>query len=105
MRDVIDLDALIPESRFVKIGEKEVEIKPPQTAQMFKLGALGQKMQSADKIPADQMESLVAEMNSLIVEIAPELEGVQLHSTQIFKLIEIIGEMANGGQTEGPKVG
>jgi hypothetical protein len=104
MAEVIDLNALVPESRIVKIGDKEVEIKPPKTAQMFKLGALGQKMQGADKIAPEEIEGLVSEMTSLIVEIAPELDGVELHSAQVFKLIEIVGEMVNGGQTESPKV-
>jgi len=105
MAEVIDLNVLVPESRIVKIGDKEIEIKPPKTAQMFKLGALGQKMQGADKIPAEQMEALVKEMTDLIVEIVPDIEGIELHPTQVFKLIEIIGVMVNGDQTESPKVG
>lgn len=105
MAEVIDLNILVPESRIVKIGDKEVEIKPPKTAQMFKLGALGQKMEKAGELPPEEMEGLVNEMTALIKEIAPELGDVELHASQVFKLIEIIGGMVNGGQTESPKVG
>jgi len=104
MAEVIDLNALVPESRFVKIGDKEIEIKPPKTAQMFKLGALGQKMQNAAKSSPEDVEALSAEMTALVKEVIPELEGIDLHSAQLFKLIEIISSMVNGDQTESPKV-
>lgn len=104
MSQIIDLDQLVPESRYVKIGDREVEIKPPKTVQMFKLGGLGQKMENANKLSPEEMETLVVEMDALIKEIAPELVGIELHASQVFKLIELIGSMVNGGQTETPKV-
>lgn len=104
MAEVIDLNALVPESRIVKIGDKEIEIKPPKTAQMFKLGALGQRMQGASDSQPEEVEALVSDMTALIVEIAPELDGIELGSAQLLKLIEIISGMVGGDQTESPKV-
>lgn len=104
MAEIIDLNALVPESVTVKISDKEIQIKPPKTAQMFKLGALGQKMQGASDLQPEQLEVLVSDMNDLVVEIAPELDGIELGSAQLLKLIEIISGMVGGDQTESPKV-
>lgn len=94
MGEVIDLDALVPQSRFVKLDGQEIEIKPPKTGSLFKLGSLGEKMQKVDTSDQNALQSVIDEMTIAIVEIVPELAGKNLAASQLIKLFEIISEMA-----------
>jgi len=94
MGEVIDLDALVPESRIVKIGGKEIEIPPPKTQQVMELGVLGQSMQGVDPKNVTEVTEMYNKMSDIICKIVPDLSGIDLVPEQVIALFEIITEMA-----------
>ena len=100
MSQIIDLNELKPESITVKIADKEVEITPPTTSQVFKLGRLGKKISDTTDSDTEEVENLSKEMVDMIYEIVPELNGIELYTAQVFKLFEIISDLASvkGGE-------
>lgn len=94
MSSTIDLDALIPPSVTVKFGGAEIEIKPPTTGDVLRLGFLGQKLQDANTLTDVEIDKLVAELTGQVAKCVPELAGKDLSTAQLLKLVEIIGEMS-----------
>lgn len=93
MGKVIDLDDLVPPSVTVKFNNKEIEIKPPKTGDLLKLGTLGSKLKDADKASPEEVTEMIGELTAMIKTIVPELEG-EMTTNQLFKLSEIVLEMA-----------
>lgn len=91
---VVDLDALVPPSVTIKFGGEDIEVKPPRTADVLKLGALGQKLQDVGKLSADEVDSLISELTAQIYACIPELNSKPLNTAQLLKLSQIISDMA-----------
>lgn len=108
MAEVIDLNALVPKDRIVKINDKELTIKPPTTEQMFALASLGEKLKDADDADEQTLRNLFKAMEETLYPMVDGLSEVTLLPVQTFKLYEILSNMANptatGEQTESPKV-
>lgn len=94
MSEVLDLDALIPDSVTIKFGGEEIEVLPPKTADVLKLGFLGQKMQDLGDMPDDQVETVLANLTEHVRKCIPQLAGKELNTAQLLKLVEIISAMA-----------
>ena len=93
MSDVFDLNALIPQSIKIKYDNDEIEIKPPKTVDILKLGVLGQKLQAPDKLEDVELEKLVADLTDTISSCIPELTNKPLTTTQLLFLLSKIVEM------------
>lgn len=94
MSEIIDLDALIPQSVVIKFGDQNIEVKPPSIGEVLKLGSLGQKLEKADTLPDGELEILLTDLVSHIEKCIPELAGKQLNTAQILKLVGIISQMS-----------
>ncbi len=93
---VIDLNELLPQGVTIKFGDpaRDIDIPPPRTGQLLRLGALGQKMQTVNTEDPDEADKLDDEMSKILHEIIPGLNGETLHTAQKLKLFEILTEMA-----------
>ncbi|MFA5937671.1 MAG: hypothetical protein WC822_07395 [Candidatus Paceibacterota bacterium] len=93
---VVDLNELLPQGVTIKFGSpaRDIDIPPPRTGQLLRLGALGQKMQTVDAQNPEAADQLDDEMAALLYEIIPGLNGEPLHTAQKLKLFEILTEMA-----------
>src|SRR4051812_48672221 len=93
-QDILDLDALVPQSRLVKFSDTEIEIKPPRTADVLRLGTLGQKLQDTEALSSEQLEQLVTDLTEQVYKCVPELNSRELTTSQLLALVRIISEMA-----------
>lgn len=93
---VVDLNELLPQGVTIKFGNpaRDIDIPPPRTGQLLRLGALGQKMQTVNTENPDEADALDEEMAKLLYEIIPGLNNEPLHTAQKLKLFEILTEMA-----------
>ena len=93
---VVDLNELLPQGVTIKFGNppRDIDIPPPRTGQLLRLGALGQKMQTVDAQNPEAADQLDEEMAALLYEIIPGLNNEPLHTAQKLKLFEILTEMA-----------
>lgn len=99
---VVDLNELLPQGVTIKFGNpaRDIEIPPPRTGQLLRLGALGQKMQTVNAEDPEAADQLDDEMSKLLYEIIPGLNNEPLHTAQKLKLFEILTEMAMPEQME-----
>lgn len=91
---ILDLDALVPKPRIIKIGDQQIQVKPPKTADVLRLGTLGQKLEDSADLPEEELNKIIASMEELIKKCIPELASIELNSSQLMKLIELIGAMS-----------
>lgn len=95
MADIVDLDALVPQSVTLKIGGGEITLNPPKTSDVLMLGKVSQKLQNLENLSQEEMDSAIAGINSQLVKIIPELSNQpDLSMAQLLKLIEIISTMS-----------
>lgn len=92
-KDVLDLDALVPQPRTIKFEEKMIEVKPPSTQDVLRLGALGQKMSTADTMDGNALTELITQINEQVVICIPELKDKVLGANQLLKLVTLISDM------------
>ena len=94
MSDTLDLDALVPQTAKIKFGDKEVEVQPPKTADLLRLGGLGQKITNLSDLKDSEVERLIADLTELVQKIIPELAGHNLNTQQLLALVKLISDMA-----------
>lgn len=94
MSDIIDLDALVPQDVVVKFGGEEISIQPPKTADVLKLGYLGQKLQEGSSLTDAELDKLILELTTKIKNCVPQLADKDLNTAQLLKLVDIISTMA-----------
>lgn len=94
MSDVLDLNALAPEPAKVKFGDDVIEVKPPTTANVLKLGFLGRKLESADTLSDEELNTLIASLTDQVFKCVPALSGKDLSTAQLLKLVELISNMS-----------
>lgn len=92
--DLTDLDALVPQPRQIKFNNEIINIQPPKTADVLRLGQLGQKLQNTDTVTPEGLDTLVTEITALVYKCVPELQSAALQTPQLLSLIGIISEMA-----------
>jgi hypothetical protein len=100
MTDVIDLNELVPQARYIKIQDKQIEIKPPKLINLLVLGSLGQKMQDVAGLTADEAGQLTDDLTREVKNCVPELDAIELNVQQLLKLVEIISEMGTPSATK-----
>lgn len=90
---ILDLDALQPKKAYIKIGDQKIEVQQPKTSQMFRLSALGSRMENIDKLQPAQVDQLVESMTALLREIIPELGDRPLNTQQVLGVMKLVGDM------------
>lgn len=93
MSDVLDLDALQPESKSVKFGDKVIEVKPPKTGDLLRLSQIGSKMQKAAELPEEELDAVINDLEAAIKKMIPELAEATLVSGQLMALLTLVMEM------------
>lgn len=94
MTDVLDLDALMPPEVTIKFGDVLITIKPPRTADVLRLGYLGQKLEGAEELSEQELDKVVDDLTNHMYKCIPELANKDFNTAQLLKLVEIISEMA-----------
>lgn len=93
MGEVVDLDALVPESITVKLSGQEIKLNPPTLSQLLKLSSIGEKLVKAEGLQPDQLEEILADIRGVLALLFPELADKELNLAQIVKLISVVTEM------------
>lgn len=94
MSDVLDLDALVPPQVTIKFGGEEIQVNPPSTIDLLRLGHLGQKLQDAEKLNEEELASAVEGLVKQVQKCIPQLQDKSLNTIQLLKLVEILSAMA-----------
>lgn len=94
-QNILDLDALAPQSRQIKLpGGEMVTIKPPQMKNLLRLGFLGDKLRtSGTDTTLEQIDKILSEMHAELVLIIPELKDVDLLPAQLHGVVNFVQEM------------
>jgi len=96
--DILDLDAIAPESKKIKFNGKIITVNPPRMGELMVMVKLGRKLQDADPNTTDY-EPIVEEMKGILYKVIPELEGNDLSISQLIALETLIAQMATLPQT------
>lgn len=92
--DILDLTALAPKPRRVKIAEDTiVSAHPPKMSVMLDLVGLSAKLKDINKIPAEEAKEVLSTLNGVVVGCIPELEGHELPPVQLISLLEMLMDM------------
>lgn len=92
---ILDLDALAPKSHTINFNGRTIEVQPPTTGTIMRLGVYGEKVAELGKLPVEEgnkiEEALEAEIRRAIPEIRPE---EKLESNQLFALMNLLADMS-----------
>lgn len=91
--DIIDLNALDPKPRVIKIGEQKLTLNPPKVRELLRLGYISQRMQSAPGLDDEQLQRLMDEAKTEIDNVIPEMKEIALTMGQTLNLMAIIIDM------------
>lgn len=98
--EVLDLDALVPPKAIVKFNGQEIEVQPPKTGDLLRLGSLGRKIEDIGTADDNQIDALVNQLTELVQRIIPELKGAALSTAQLLGLVNLIGKLATPPETK-----
>ena len=119
----LDLDALVQESKRVRIGGQIIEIQPPDLEELMRVAKLGGLMQDAQrgtfisarkmtdaekkanpdyhenggytkKIGGEEAVDAFAKLRSAFTKFIPDLKDIKLNIEQLFALINLVMTMA-----------
>lgn len=93
MSDVLDLDALQPQSKTVKFNDKLIEVAPPKTGDLLRLSQIGAKLKDASELEADDIDKVTTDLEGHIKRMIPELQEASLGTAQLMSLLTLIMEM------------
>lgn len=93
MSDVLDLDALQPQSKTIKWQDKLIEVAPPKTGDLLRLSQIGTRMQKAADLSEEELDKVIADLEVAIKKFIPELTDATLVSGQLMSLLTLIMEM------------
>lgn len=98
--EIVDLDAMLPDSKRVRFGGEIIEVLPPKTEEIFRLTSLGQKLLKADELENDKLEKLVADVRQLVDRCIPSLVGHPLGLVQQMAVVRLLNQMATPPDAE-----
>ena len=89
----LDLDALAPKTKKVKLDGKEIEVKPPTTGQIIKVSSFGARLKGFGDLSAEEGDALEADITGLLKELAPELP-TDLAFVQKVAVLNMVSQMS-----------
>lgn len=92
----LDLDALNPESKKLKLNGKIFDINPPDVFELFGVMGLKKKfdgIKQSDMTPEQAMEVL-GDIKEAIGKLVPPIKGEPLNMDQMFGIIDFVVSMA-----------
>lgn len=92
MSEVTDLDALVPAKAYIKFNDQEIEIKPPSTEEVLKLGFLGNKLDNSQD--PDEAVATAREITDIVEQCIPELKGAKMATIQLLKIVALLNDMS-----------
>lgn len=92
----LDLDALEPESRYVKVSGKVIEVRPPKMGVLTALLKLTKRFDSLDQSNQDDVAAALDEIKTALLPIVPEIKDptIDFSLNQLMGLFAFITEMA-----------
>lgn len=93
-RENYDLDALAPSPVVIKLGGKDINVPPPSTANILRLGFLARALGDADGEDAEKTEAAVSKLVQHLNVCIPAVRHITLNLAQIQKLVAILSDMA-----------
>ena len=100
---LVDLDALAPKPAKIKFGGKVIEVQPPRTRHVLRLGFLGQKMQNLADLTDDQADQIIADLENELKQVVPELAEAQFNASQLMELLTLVVSMGMPEQADALK--
>lgn len=98
---LLDLDALVPEKKQVKLGGKIYEVNPPTMVQLI---ALQKTLLSMKDSTTEEQEDAINKVKNIISEIVPGIDGLNLNTQQLQALIEFAYSTNTPQPTEEKKI-
>jgi hypothetical protein len=98
--EVVDLDAVMPQPVIFKFAGNQIEVKPPRTGQLLRLGMLSASMVGIETKTEEETDKLVRDLTEQIWKMIPELNGSELGLNQLQMIIRAFSEMATPGTTK-----
>ena len=93
MSDVLDLDALQPQSKKVKFNGNVIEVAPPKTGDLLRLSQIGSKLKDAGDLNSDEIDKVTSDLEGHIKRMIPELQEASLGTAQLMSLLTLVMEM------------
>lgn len=98
----LDLDALEPESRTIKVSGQILEVRPPKMVTLTKLLKLARKFDEVDESNEDEVVAAVEEIRTALEPMIPGIKnpGIDFSLTQLMGLFRFIQDMAKPPETK-----
>lgn len=92
----LDLDALEPESRYVKVSGKVIEVRPPKMGVLTALLKLTKRFDALDQSNQDEVAAALEEIKTALLPIVPEIKDptIDFSLNQLMGLFDFIMDMA-----------
>lgn len=102
--NLLDLEALAPQSASIKLPNGQiVSVRPPRLKDTLKLSILGQQMKDVNMLNDEQLTVLDADIDKALVDMIPELSGIELSTPQKLGVITLLAEMGVPASTKDLK--
>lgn len=106
MSEVLDLDALLPEAKKVKLNGKVFDVYPATIRQLLRIQSIGQDI-STGKLTGPEAEDLLINALSSIIPVLKEDTSVDLNIAQMVALIDFVQKQSvpqnEAGQAFSPQ--
>lgn len=90
----LDLDVLVGGFKRVKLNGNIIRVFPPDLTQLFTLTKLSQGLKKAKSMNDQEAMEAYLELKKGIVELIPDLENQTFTMDQLFKILELVVQMA-----------
>lgn len=92
----LDLDALEPDSRYVKISGREIEVRPPKMGVLTALLKLTKRFEVIDQTDQKAVGEALDDIKTALLPIVPNIKDpdIDFSLAQLMGLFEFIMDMA-----------
>lgn len=96
----LDLDAILPEKRTIKLNGKTFLINPPDVGELFSMAKLGLVLKNAQDGSINESEAAegLAQLQEALKKVIPEIKDEKLTIGQLMALFKFIGEIVKPAQ-------
>lgn len=89
MSEILDLDALLPEPKKVKLSGKILDVYPPTVRQLLRLQRIGQSI-SDQSLSGEEAEKGMMEALSTIIPALKDDDTIDINLDQMLALIDFL---------------